>query len=335
MIRETPIEKKVWLAIAFAGGMLNAQPAMCDQESNSTRSVIEQVDEDTQVVPEVRAYYLLRLADCYLNLGGESTALNEMGPILKGWARGMNASSLQTQLSTFASDSCLPGHANVHQDEFEPETPLTPSSMDSRARLALSRAMGELSVSTDNFDRLVMYFVASKLYQQAGLSDQAESCKEVFNKALSSCEKKSSVDEPTIKAAWVILNAQAFDLLPLGPPDRLDNQRRNVFRERPSPIISKYDDLAFKQSEELKLRVASLVDRLSPGNDLRRLTHRNLVLWYQRLGKTDLADKQKNMLFELVGVHDDRILYPQIGACGHPVWWLTEPPVNKFSCGMG
>lgn len=60
-----------------------------------------------------------------------------------------------------------------------------------------------------------------------------------------------------------------------------------------------------------------------------------MVLWYSYLNKPDEANREKQELFDLVGIHDDRILFPQIGACGHVVWWVTEFAQENFGCGMG
>jgi hypothetical protein len=70
-----PARRKALLAIAFAGGTLNSQlPALCESKSESTDSVIQQIANSTQITPEARAYYFLRLASRYL--AGDDRAAN-------------------------------------------------------------------------------------------------------------------------------------------------------------------------------------------------------------------------------------------------------------------
>jgi hypothetical protein len=49
----------------------------------------------------------------------------------------------------------------------------------------------------------------------------------------------------------------------------------------------------------------------------------------------ELAEKEKQILFELVGLHDDTILFPRSVGCGHVVWWEKEPNIFAVECGMG
>jgi hypothetical protein len=89
------------------------------------------------------------------------------------------------------------------------------------------------------------------------------------------------------------------------------------------------------ESEKLKLRAAAMADRLNSKSDIRRKAHRDLSLWYSRIGKIEVAEREKQILFELVGCKKDSILYPQSGMCGHLVWWNPEPVSFAERCGMG
>ncbi|MEZ4535084.1 MAG: hypothetical protein R3D26_08795 [Cyanobacteriota/Melainabacteria group bacterium] len=79
----------------------------------------------------------------------------------------------------------------------------------------------------------------------------------------------------------------------------------------------------------------ALADRLDTGSQLRRKAHRDMVLWYQELGKSYAARNEKEILFNLVGVHDDKIFYPQSSGCGNIIWWKAETIRAKMACGMG
>jgi hypothetical protein len=54
-----------------------------------------------------------------------------------------------------------------------------------------------------------------------------------------------------------------------------------------------------------------------------------------QMGKPELAERQKQVLFELVGVNDDSILYPQSIMCGQVAWWHPEKVEVGGACGMG
>jgi hypothetical protein len=129
-----------------------------------------------------------------------------------------------------------------------------------------------------------------------------------------------------------VLNSMAFGIVPLQISDRPLGENFAGFRIKPIGPVSEGD---FKQSEMLKQRAAAMVDRLDASDDLRRRTHRDLALWYKQLGKSEKAEKEKHILFKLVGSHNDSILYPQSPGCGGLVWWKSEKLTRFIDCGMG
>jgi hypothetical protein len=78
-----------------------------------------------------------------------------------------------------------------------------------------------------------------------------------------------------------------------------------------------------------------MADRLTAKTDTRRRIHRDLSLWYMQLGKVEKAEQQKQILFELVGRADDKLLYPAQVGCGGVVWWGDESKMLFGACGMG
>ncbi len=49
-----------------------------------------------------------------------------------------------------------------------------------------------------------------------------------------------------------------------------------------------------------------------------------------------MSVKQKKVLFELVGIKDDRILYPSVQGCAAPVWWALQGTGSTIvDCGRG
>jgi hypothetical protein len=212
--------------------------------------------------------------------------------------------------------------------------PISPSTFHEYAALAneaVSAALRQLDSTPDNFSKFDMYFIASRLFRETGHVEGMRRCNRFLKRSVLSCESNSTTDIEQIKASVSVLNLIAFELIPVRIPDLNPKKFPNV-RE---PKLESFTEKDFKESEELKLRTTALVDRLPPDNDLRRRTHRDLALWYGLLGKNELADKEKRVLFRLVGCDDDIILYPQSAACGSFVWWSKVELGNSVSCGMG
>ena len=58
-------------------------------------------------------------------------------------------------------------------------------------------------------------------------------------------------------------------------------------------------------------------------------------MWYQLLGKTERAEKEKQASFKLVGSNDDSLMYAQQGACGQLVRWQIEKVHQRILRCMG
>jgi hypothetical protein len=192
---------------------------------------------------------------------------------------------------------------------------------------ALIEAVKSLEQISDEFTRLNFYFIASRLFRRAGDIDGSRKCGAVLTKAFKSSEGKSPIDEASIWACSSILNSEAYGLIPIVIPDIKPT----------SAQATSFTKEEFETCEKLKLRAVSMTDRLDATNHLRRKAHRDLSLWYSQLGKTELADKQKQTLLELVGTKNDSILYPHVQMCGHLVWWQVVPNyvLPGDNCGMG
>jgi hypothetical protein len=174
-----------------------------------------------------------------------------------------------------------------------------------------------------------MHLIASMYLGKLGNKSEAKKCRNIVDEAIQAIEK-GPVDEGRITAAASVLNSMAFGYAPVYIEDQL--WLAEIHRhDKPTQISD--DD--FKTSEKLKLRAVKMLDRLPATADARRKAHRDMVLWYETFKKVDLADAQKQTLFELVGSKDDSILYPQSGSCGSLIWWQTQKVVVNLMCGMG
>ncbi len=328
------MHNKALLAIAFAGGMLNSQlPALSEEsKSQSTDSEIQQIERTTTATPELLAFYLLRLASSYIE-GGDSSAAearyveelnnasngailsvtNRWGNVLVNWAE---------QLSAEARSK----NQVVNQKKGKPNLPLKTDATSVRANAALQKAVAQLEKSTDPFAKLNMYFIASLLFQKIGNTSGMQKCDRILEAAFHSAETAPTIDEQQLKATVSIIDSMAFALIPVR---KLGQKWESQTQLKP------FTESEFKQGEKLKRRAAAIIDRLPAQNHQRRMVHRDLALWYTQLGKKESAEKEKQVLFQLVGFKDDSLLFPTPGACGHLSWWEKTKPKFQGACGMG
>ena len=333
---------KVTLAILFAGGMLNSSaPALSANQSAPANSLKLEIANNKQLTPALRAYKMLRFASqrlgdhrmyTYINSSqmNDPSFINTWQSFLISWTN---------QLS-YANHELQADKQSVSNAKSKP----TKKEDEKLAHAAIKEALEELKASSDTFAKLDLYYVASLLYERTGNSSGKAKCNHFLKAAFKSCEETSPADENAINAASTILNASAYEFIQV----KIDDQPRTArtlrrqsarISVRPEVVMAEsFTDSDFKKSEGLKLRAIKMVDRLNSMSHVRRKAHRDLALWYSQLGMTAKSDEQKDILYELVGVKDDSILYPQPGYCGSAdTWWLTSGIGfgTLIGCGMG
>lgn len=325
------VQSKALLAILFAGSFLNSQlPAACQEKAKSTGSATQQIANQSQLSPEVRAYYLLMLADGYL-AGNDRAVLQlqfstEAGQQGAGWIF-RNPDRLEPALISWSDRVSLEGRSSTSEQTVSKEAGQAKTKeVLVLANEAIQAALKQLDKASDPFVELNMYFVASRLFQKSGNTEGLRKCNQILNDYFESCEHSSDTSEKRIKAAASVLNSMAYGFVPLQIADRYLTSQQ---------AAGSYSDKDFKESEKLKLRALALVDRLPSTDHVRRKAHRDMVLWYRQLGEVKLAEKEKQILFELVGSTDDSILYPLSAGCVHLVWWRPEMRGFSGACGMG
>jgi hypothetical protein len=336
----TPMKRtsrgKALMAIVFAGGMLNSQlPSLAESNSATTDSVMQQIATSTQMQPETRAFFLLKLASRYITSGDKSVVDAEFKQIADKpnipWPYGKH--SREDIRTSWITGMSLESYLRLDEIRAKPEArhgaQSTPDENLAAADAAIRKALAQLDQSTDAFAKTTMYFIASRLFQRLGNSDGEQECNRDLEKAFKSCEGIYACDEEQIKAAVLILNFMADTITPVQLPTSDLNGRPIL-----SSTVKSFPESDLKTSEKLKLRAVAMADRLGSTNHVRRLAHRNLALWYMALGRIDMAEKEKQILFELVGCKDDTILFPIQAACGHEVWWEKHTGMGGF-CGMG
>jgi hypothetical protein len=198
----------------------------------------------------------------------------------------------------------------------------------------VNKAIVELKSVSDQYAKLNMYFIASLLLQKAGDKKGFQKCDGVIEQFIRSCETSQLVDEQEIAAAVSVLNSKSYGIIAVEIPYQHQSSWTNGghLGLPESPFTER--DLA--KSEALWLRSAALADKLNATANTRRMVHRDLSLWYKLVGKNDEAERQKQILFNLIGQESDKFLYPTQGICGALLWW-TAPPKNlaAMACGMG
>jgi hypothetical protein len=285
------------------------------------------------MAPNMRAFHLLSLARDYLRGGDPTVADARLTPVLNQPQHWLSPRVWENTLVYWAEQASLAGHATTNGRGFKTEAESDSQSIDGNqaflADAAIRSSLKQLDKgSSDEFTRLNMYFIASRLFQKVRNADGMRKCNKVLERVFQSCEGSSSPNEESIKAAVSVLNSMAYGFIPYQIPDRLPQFERQL-------EIKPFSEQDFRECEKLKLRALAMAERLPPTNQLRRKAHRDLALWYMHFGKREMAEKEKQVLFELVGTNDDRILYPQMVACGRLVWWETETRIVSSDCGMG
>lgn len=330
------LRRKALLAIAFAGGLLNSDPALCKAEykTESTDSIIQKIANDDEMQPELKAFYLLRLANELLSNAKRNIVEQQYTPVLNEKTRvwtGRNSKQWLSVIASWADQVMLEGSPTNFGFVAE-KIPKTNTSTIAENRVlankAIQMSLAELDKASEKTARLNLYLVASRLYQKAENNDGIVRCNKVLDATLQACEGNSPADEEQLKAAMSVLNSMAYGLIPFYVPDVPKNNHG-------AALVKPVKEKDFKESETLKLRAVAIADRLDAKNHMRRKAHRDLVLWYTQLGKTELAEKEKLVLFKLVGSNDESILYPQYEGCGKLLWWVAEKRLTSFDCGRG
>ncbi len=334
------MRKKTVLAIAFAGSLLNsALPAISEIESKSTDSVIQQIADSPKLTPEMRAYCLLLIANSYLGGNDKAAVDAQFITVATGTATVQSFFSPRNKtweynLVSFA-DQVSQNHSTIQRTKKlgAESDPLSISDQNVvLADTAIQRALSVLDQVSDKFAKWNMYFIASRLFRKMDNVEGTQRCDKILEAAFQSCEVSSPISDDQVKAAVSVLNSMATGLVAVPIPDRTTEYDSSL----PGQQVIAFTENNFLASEKLKLRAAAIADRLPATDHLRRKTHRDLVLWYAKLGNEQMSAKEKEVLFELVGIKDDRILYPYAEGCALAVWWVIQGNgITTIDCGRG
>lgn len=325
--------QRALMVILVAGGFLSGAPAVYSVPNESAVSekqleLFRKIAENTRVSPELRAYHLIQVAQSAL-LGMDEATLESQ--CLQDALRS-SSGIISPRERTFYS------YLRYQADWLALETRSSKDSKSAKkvsqsalAEAALQQARLLLDKSDKSFARLNLYFMLSCLFQKVGNSADSSKCLKIVDDAITGCESDFNKNAKQVEAVVSILNSKSYAIIPVHISDR---SKDPVYKRDPSQSQTDWD-VDFCDAEKLRLRALALVDRLPATSHLRRKAHRDMALWYTLLGQHQDAQKEKFVLFNMVGVYDDRILYPQSGGCGRVVWWKAEPIKDVMLCGLG
>jgi len=322
------MRSKAFLAMLFSVGLIgHAAPAQAqtqEPDQPTVESQIEKLANTPALEPEDRAYLLLNLAIELLKGKNPKTTVGFVST--DGAFKNFRHRSW---------DKFLVSQRNMAAKDFEPlnlATGAPPSSENIRlANFTLQEAIKNLEQSSNEYAKLSLYFVAARLFRLAANPIESSKYESFVEQSIQACENQTSnFDEQQLKAAAAILNSKAKAIFDISIPDLA----------YPRTVDDKTLDLTgVKGSEDLRLRSIAIIDKLPATDHDRRMAHRNMALWYTALRWDAQATHQKEILFNLVGIHNDRILFAvKPSSCSSElVWWTANSPVSKVVhlCGMG
>lgn len=324
------MRKKAIVAIAIASGTVNPQlPVSAKEPIESQPVLITDYVRSTYVSPEIRAYFLLLIANWCLDGRKKSEVEKLFGPVDTVLSsspfkiRGRDIFPIQwlQLLSTKAHEKHLDATGGKTR---KPEKP-GKEELD-LARKATKEAYQLLKESGSDEYRLELLYVASCMQRRLGNIKEAETYTQTIDRELLSYEAAKSVRIDRAQSAVNVLNAKSNIIIPVQIPD---------YKITAKPNIKPFSTEEFKASEALRLRAVAIADKTPSTEHVRRKAHRDMALWYQMLGKEKLAEEQKHALFQLVGFKNDNALYPNHKGCGQIEWWQEKVSVSTFDCGMG
>lgn len=312
------MRKKALLAVLLASVVLNSSQASLAVENDSTVSLktrIKTFSESNEVPPERRccqlvsfAFQMLSGQECSVASGywlnpkklNRESFFVEGSDQLNSWARGI---SVGARWPVLLSQKFSPSQREV-------------------AELALEEAAKLAKRSTLKY-ALPLSMSITSVFKLLGDSEAAHDCSVLTEELVERCEREKTSSADEVRAAAAVLNSNADPVSGSGS-----------FAVGATHFY-KASNTEFQKSRSLRLRAAALLDRLPATDHERRMAHRNLALMYMVQGESELADKEKMILFELVGIADDSILNPQSAGCGHVIWWRSTRVSTGSACGMG
>lgn len=316
------MREKALLAVMLAAGVVGfAQSAIAvdagaDEQSESIRFSIHSVAENKEIAPADRAYRLVLFANQLQNGGSASDAqVQLLRDESTTYRRSLEEGS--SKMSALAYSICRSAKSPVRKGV---------TSSIQRRELAVSALTSAVALAPgcDRKSAMPIYQSAGSLFEALNKTESARQCDEQLEKLIKQCEEDKNLDVEEVRAAAAALNTMGSSAASF-----------SFWGRNAAKTFSKTSDEEFRRNERYRLRALTLLDRLPASDHQRRLGHRDLAVMYAAQGETELADKQKQVLFDLVGIADDSILNPQNTGCGQITWWRIKKVSTGMLCGMG
>ena len=333
MSKKESARQRALMVILVAGGFLSGTPAVYSVPNESAASerqleLFRKIAENTQVSPELRAYHLIQVAQSAL-LGMDEATLESQ--CLQDALRSSSGLVSPRERTFYSSLRYQADWLALETRSINDSKSAKKVSQSTLAEAALQQARLLLDKSDKSFARLNLYFMLSCLFQKVGNSVDSAKCLKIVDDAITGCESDFNKNANQVEGVVSILNSKSYAIIPVHISDRSKDPAN-----KRDPSQSQIDwDVDFCDAEKLRLRALALVDKLPATSHLRRKAHRDMAIWYTLLGQHQDAQKEKNALFNLVGIYDDKILYPQSSGCGNVIWWKAETIRPVMLCGMG
>ena len=205
------------MAILVAGALLTSTPAAHSAPNESAVSerqleLVKKIAENRQISPEVRAYFLIRIARSILKGTDEETLEQQYARYVSGSAYSRfpeRPGDFKVELHYLAGHIAREAHT-VEENKQEKET----------AEATLQQARQLLETSGKSFISLHLYFMLSCLFQQVGNSADSAKCKQIVDAAISGCESDFNNNANQVEAVVSILNAKSYAIIPVHISDR-------------------------------------------------------------------------------------------------------------------
>lgn len=321
----------------MANSLLQGQvPALAAERVENVDSKIVRRVVSAPLSREARAYYLLNIATNLLRGLDPITHpdLFKLTLVEPQWFHHYRHVDLSL-VGNAASFAATPAYPQNRQVRSASDSDLKQiASNHSLTEKAVEQAVALVRDSSKPALQLPLLYIASRQCRLLGREKSREECLNQIERTIRQLENNPSADPSDLQAAALVLNLRAYELIPLHISE-LPKNFIDTLWWGPQPDLCNLDEKKFKTAQAFKVRSVTLLDRLPSDNHERRLAHRNLALWYMKLEKKELAEAEKSILFNLVGINDDRILQPQSLGCGQVEWWQIPKGGWSGACGMG
>ncbi len=165
-------------------------------------------------------------------------------------------------------------------------------------------------------EKFKVLFAAAENYKASGDITKQERVVEELDRTLRAMEQENKPSEDRVYFIVERLTQLADFYCPMLRWRQARNQKQIALVPNSAPKgtngVRAHD---FEVSEKYRIRIAALLDKLPPGNDVRIEVQRSLVSWYRTYGQTAKYNAELKKLSCLLGSNDLKVLLPPKRGC--------------------